>query len=76
MGTFLLISIRNIHSKRGKFCTFSSGLPRDQGYEFGKGQAWSCVLLAASLSHPRAQDRRVRTSEQAGSEQAGRRGGV
>ena len=48
MGTFLLISIRKIHSKRGKFYAFSSGLPSDQGYEFGRGQAWSGVLLAVS----------------------------
>lgn len=35
--------VRDVHSKRGKFCTFSSGLPRDQGHGFGCSQAWFSI---------------------------------
>ena len=45
MHTILLTYIRDVHSKRGEFCTFSSGLQRDQGHGFGCGQAWFSILF-------------------------------
>lgn len=63
---------KNIHSKRGKVCTFSSGLPSNQGYESGRGLAWAGVLLASNPSYPQAWDHWTRTSVPAGSEQAER----
>lgn len=45
MHTILLADVRDVHSKRGKFCTFSSGLPRDQGHGFGCGWAWFSILF-------------------------------
>lgn len=45
MGTILLVYAQDAHSKWGKFCMFSPGLPSDQWHESGRGQAWSSVLL-------------------------------
>lgn len=75
MGDLLLVSLRGVHSKWGRFCTFSSGLPVNQWYEFGRGQVWPSVLLVTSPAHPHAQDHQILTSVQAGSERTGRQGG-
>lgn len=49
--------MRGARSKWEKFCTFFSGLPRNQWLESGRGQAWSRgCLFATSQPQPRAPD--------------------
>lgn len=65
-----LVCMRDVRSKWEKFCTFFSSLARNQWPEFGRGQAWSGVLLfATSQPHPHAHDHRRLTDTWAGSEQ-------